>query len=90
MAIKIVRFSQVVPEEPSGISKISKELIGTGDESTSLNNGAVHVIFIPENLPRCFGLRSSIGECLWSDKSNFRNLFAKEIYKVVRASYSPV
>lgn len=89
MAIKIVRFSQVVPEEPSGISKISKELIGTGDESTSLNNGAVHVIFIPENLPRCFGLRSSIGECLWSDKSNFRNLFAKEIYKVVRHVRTP-
>jgi hypothetical protein len=89
MAIKIVRFSQVVPEEPSGISKISKELIGSDDAKASLNNGAVHVIFIPENQPRCCGLRSSIGECLWSDKSNFRNLFAKEIYKVVRHVRTP-
>jgi hypothetical protein len=89
MAIKIVRFSQEIPEKPSGIAKIDKELIGTDDAQASLNNGSVQVIFIPENLPRCFGLKSSIGECLWSDKSNFRNLFAKEIYKVIRHVRTP-
>ncbi len=86
MAIKIVRFTQEIPEKPSGITK---ELIAANDVPAQLNNGAVHVIFVPENLPRCCGLRSSIGECLWTDKSNFRNLFAKEIYKVVRHVRTP-
>ena len=86
MAIRIVRFSQEFPAKYIG-SEAS--LIKMYDMPDSLENGALHVILIPENLPKCCGLRSTIGECLWSDRSNFRNLFAKEIYKVIRHVRTP-
>lgn len=86
MAKKVIRFSQ---EIPSNQFCGSDKLTGTDDMSTPLNNGEVRVIFVPENLSRCCGLRSSIGECLWSDRSNFRNLFAKEIHRVVRYVRTP-
>lgn len=86
MAIRIVRFSQDIPAKllENGLS-----FNRTDDMSASPDNGALHVILIPENLPKCCGLRSTIGECLWSDRSNFRNLFAKEIYKVIRHVRTP-
>lgn len=86
MAIKIVRFSQ---EIPSKYLDAGASFTGMEDMPSSLENGAIHVILIPENLPKCCGLRSTIGECLWSDRSNFRNLFAKEIYKVIRHVRTP-
>lgn len=86
MATRIVRFLQDIPAKSLG-SDIS--LSRTDDMPASLDNGALHVILIPENLPKCCGLRSTIGECLWSDRSNFRNLFAKEIYKVIRHVRTP-
>lgn len=86
MAIKVVRYSQELPAKYIGSEAFLTKI---DDIPSSLENGALHVILIPENLPKCCGLRSTIGECLWSDRSNFRNLFAKEIYKVIRHVRTP-
>ena len=86
MARKIIHFSQEIPAE---LSEVTKEPIETSDVSGSLNNGAVQVSFIPVGVPKFCGLKSTIGDCLWSNPSNFRILFAKEIYKVFRHVRTP-
>lgn len=86
MAVRIVRYTQEIPANQFCSSDRS---VVKDDVAAPLNNGEVKVTLIPEDIPRCCGLRSTIGECLWSDRSNFRNLFAKEIYKVIRHVRTP-
>lgn len=86
MATKIVRYSQEL--QAKSLDSITSP-IGIDDMSNSLVNGAVHVSFIPVDTPKFCGLKTTIGNCLWSNQSNFRNLFAKEIYKVFRHVRTP-
>lgn len=83
MATKIMRYSQEV--YPGQTMDANSRDFHVSPQS----NGAVHVSFIPVNTSKFCGLKSTIGDCLWTDKSNFRNLFAKEIYKVVRHVRTP-